>query len=70
MRRIGKDITKRNKMACSSNYTPFAFYEIMCSMCNYFSHLITTLLLPWIYTPGCVGIPLRRRPSRVYHDSD
>ena len=31
---IGKDITKRNKMACNSmSYTPFAFYRLMFSMC-------------------------------------
>ena len=31
---IGKDITKRNEIACSStSYTLFAFYGLMFSMC-------------------------------------
>ena len=39
---IGKDITKRNKIACSStSYTLFVFYTLMFAMsllCPYLSH--------------------------------
>ena len=39
---IGKDITKRNKIACSSmSYTLFVFYALMFAMsllCPYLSH--------------------------------